>query len=306
MKRICVYLCICLFAAWVETRAAEENPVFLELLQKGVTMSDGKAYKLPSPALSEALEAKSQREAIEKISGGRHSFEDLTRKTTSAPVIIKIRTLKAAEGETAVIRAIDVWFVAHGKWDTLNSKDFLDSMGKGKDTEGENRIVSKSGFLSDEEMQKRGLKLQSHEGLETRFVYSAFSLFDQVEVSATRHAVVTRGKNYLLAAGRIDPRLNADKEYPNQWRPILRDAAANISFGPPQPYTGAGAYAIIIRLVEPADAIFVEGHIVFEEPYGWFEGGNELRSKAPTMIQQRAKTFRGKLGIASAKETQKD
>jgi len=46
--------------------------------------------------------------------------------------MIRMRTLKAAEGESATIRAIDVWFVAHGKWDTLNSKDFQDKPGQGQ------------------------------------------------------------------------------------------------------------------------------------------------------------------------------
>lgn len=293
---------LCLFFACIEVRAAEENPVFEELVEKGVMMSDGKAYKLPRPVLTDALDAASQRAAIEKIAGGRYKVEDLMLKTSSAPVMTKFRTLKAAEDESATIRAIDVWFVAHGKWETLNSKEFLDSLAKGKDTEGENRMVSKTGFLTDEEMQKRKLKLDMPEGQEAKFVYSTFSLFEQVEVSSTRYAVVIRGNSDLLAAGRIDLRFDKDADYPNQWRPILRDAAANISFGEPQPYTGAGAYARITRLAEPADAIFVEGHIVFEEPYGWFEGGNLLRSKAPVMIQQRVKIFRSKLGIASAKQ----
>ncbi len=297
---------LCLLAACAEAvagaPAVETNPMFSELLDKGVMMSDGKAYKLPAPSMADALDADSQKAAMEKISGGRYPFDDLVQKKTSAPVMIRIRTLKTAEGQSATIRAIDVWFVAHGKWDTLNSKDFQDSLAKSKDTEGENRTVSKSGIVTDEEMQKRNLKLETPDGQEAKFLYSTFELFDQVEVSATRYVVVTRDKDDFLAAARVDGRFDKDAEYPNQWRPILRDAAANISLGPPQPYSGAGAYVKITRLVQPADAIFVEGHMVFEEPYGWFEGGNELRSKAPAMIQQRAKTFRSKLAIASAKQ----
>jgi hypothetical protein len=300
-----VVLCqLCLFAVSAEAVAGTPatNPVLAELLDKGVTMSDGKEYKLAMPAMGDGLDAAGQKAVLDKIAGGRYTFEDLIRKSTSAPVMIKFRTLKAAEGESTTIRAIDLWFVAYGKWDTLQSKKFLDSLGKGKDTEGDNRMVSKSGFLTDEEMQKRKLKAETSEDQEAKFVYTTFSLFEQVEVSATRYAVVTRDKDYLLAAARIDGRFDKDADYPNQWRPILRDASANISLGPPQPYSGAGAYVKITRLAEPANAIFVEGHIVFEEPYGWFEGGNELRSKAPTMIQQRAKIFRSKFGIASAKE----
>jgi hypothetical protein len=297
-----VYCYVFAFCAAAAVAAAAENPALKDLLENGVTMSDGKAYKLPAPTMADGLDAAGQRAAIEKLAGTRYKVEDLLLKSTAAPVLIKFRTLKAAEGESAVIRAIDVWFVAYGDWETLNSKEFLDSLAKSKDTEGENRMVSKSGLLTDDEMQKRKLKLDLPQGEEAKFVYTTFSLFDQVEVSATRYAVVTRAKDYLLAAGSIDPRFNADAEYPNQWRPIERDAAANISLGAPHPYTGAGAYAKITRLAEPANAIFVEGHIVFEEPYGWFEGGNQLRSKAPTMIQQRAKIFRSKLGIASAKK----
>jgi hypothetical protein len=293
---------LCLLGLCLEARAADDNPVFADLTQKGVVMSDSKFYKLPMPAMAETLDAAGQKAAIEKISAGHYSYAELSQKSSSAPVLMKIRTLNAAEGQSTTVRAIDAWFIAHGKWETLNSKEFLDSLAKGKDTEGENRIVSKSGILTDEETRDRKLLLQASKGLEAKFVYATFSLFDQVEVSATRYSVVARGKNNLLVAGRIDPRFNSDKDYPNQWRPILRDAAANVSLGPPQPYAGAGAYANVVRLVEPADAIFVEGHIVFEEPYGWFEGGNELRSKAPAMIRQRVKVFRAKFAIASEKQ----
>jgi hypothetical protein len=279
--------------------AVETNPTVSELMAKGVMMSDGKAYKLPGPAMSDVRDAAGQKEAIEKISGGKYTYEALSQKATSAPVLIRIRTVKAAEGESSTVRALDVWFIAHGKWETLNSKEFQDSLAKSKDTEGENRTVSKSGIVTDEEVQKRGLKLEAADGQEAKFVYTTFSLFEQVEVSATRHVVVTRGNDELLTAALIDDRFDKDAEYPNQWRPIVRDAAANISLGPPQPYTGAGVYIKITKLAEPADAIFVEGHMVFEEPYGWFEGGNELRSKAPAMIQQRVKVFRSKFAIAS-------
>jgi hypothetical protein len=282
--------------------ALDNNPVFIELVEKGVTMSDGKAYKLPAPAMADGLDAAGQKAVIEKIAGKRYTLEDLMRKSSSAPVVVRVRTLKAAQDEAATVRAIDLWFVAHGKWETLNSKIFLDSLVKGRDSEGENRMVSKSGVLSEEEMQKRNLKPEALEGREAKFVYTTFSLFDQVEISATRYAVITRGKDYLLAAARIDGRFAGDAEYPNQWRPILRDAAANVYFGDAQPYTGAGAYAKITRLAEPAEAIFVEAHIVFEEPYGWFEGGNLLRSKVPVMAQQRVRMFRGKFAIASAKQ----
>ena len=109
----------------------------------------------------------------------------------------------------------------------------------------------------------------------------------------------------ILVEARIDGRFAKDAEYPNQWRPILRDAAANISLGQPQPYSGAGAYVKITRLAEPAEAIFVEGHIVFEEPYGWFEGVNLIKQKIPVMVQEKVRTFRRKLALATAEKIEK-
>ena len=65
---------LCLLAvsaeAAAETPAVEANPVLTELMEKGVMMSDGKAYKLPPPAMTDALDAANQKAAMEKISGG--------------------------------------------------------------------------------------------------------------------------------------------------------------------------------------------------------------------------------------------
>jgi hypothetical protein len=279
------------------------NPVFEELLEKGITMSDGKAYKLPSPSMHEGLTLAEQKAVIEKIAKSKnYSYEDLMDERTAAPVVISIRPLKEADEKSSAIREIDLWFVAHGKWETLNSKEFLDSLSKTKKGENKNEVVSKSGFLTDAEMKKRGLELASTPEREMKFIYATFSLFDQVEVSATRLAVATRSKTSLLGAAKMDPRFLEDAEYPNRWRPILRDAGGDIAYGKPHPYTGGGAYAKVTKLHEPVEGIFVECHLVYEEPYGWFEGGEMLNSKLPIVVKSRVRSFRSKLGVAEQKK----
>ena len=62
--------------------------------------------------------------------------------------------------------------------------------------------------------------------------------------------------------------------------------------GPPQPYGGAGMYLKITKLHEPAGALFVEQHIVFAEPTGWFDGANLLRSKLPLVVQSNVRDMR--------------
>ena len=260
--------------------AVSDNPVLQELLEKGVSMSDGKAFKLPPPSMGEGLTAAAQIAVIDKIGKLKgYSFDDLTDNRTAAPMVLMIRPLKESDDESSTIRSIDIYFVAHGKWEVLVSKTFLDSLSKAKESDNKNEVVSKSGFLSDAEMQKRGLKLASTPEREMKFIYATFSLFDQVELSATRLAVATRTETSLTGAAKMDPRFTDDAEYPNRWRSITRDANAEIAYGKPHPYTGGGAYAKVTRLLEPADAIFVECHAVYEEPYGWFQGGEMLNAK---------------------------
>ncbi len=204
---------------------AADVPVFQELLEKGVKMSDGTLVKLPPPILADGLDAAGQHAALAKVADARSPVEDLLHKSYYAPVVVKVRTVKSSAGEGPAVRAVDFWFTAHGNWNTLTSQDFLESVFKPAE-EGKSRVVAKSGVLTDQELAARKLSTTVKKGYEERFVYSTFSLFERVEISATRLAVVSRGKDVVLAAARIDSRFAKDADYPNQWRPLLRNEQA--------------------------------------------------------------------------------
>lgn len=282
----------------VATSSLAENPVFTDLTANGVKMSDGTIVKLPPPVLADGLDAAGQKAAIDEAGDARTSFDEMVKKSFYTPVVVKVRTVKASESEGPAIRTIDLWFVAHGNWDVMISKDFLESAMKTKD-EGKSRVVGQAGILTDAQMSARKLTVTSKEGYEERFVYSTFSLFERVELSATRFSVLTQGKNSFLAAGKIDPRFDNDAEFPNQWRPLLRDEQAEIKPGPAHVLASAGGYAKVTRLVDLADGVFIECHIAYEEAYGWFDGVNLVKQKLPVMVQEKVKTFRRKLLQAS-------
>jgi hypothetical protein len=283
--------------------SAVENPVFRQLLAQGVKMSDGSAVKLRPPIMPNGLDAAGQRVALAKVADARNPAKELLRNDYFAAVVTKVRNVKPQEGEEPAVRTVDTWFVAHGDWDTLVSKEFLESTTSTEN--GKSHVVSKSGFLTEQEMQKRHLGVKTTGGREERFLYTTFSLFDRVQVSATRFSTLTKGKDFILAAGRIDPRFDNDSEYPNQWRPLLRDVRAEITPGPPHPFSHAGGYAKITRLKQPADAVFVEFHLVYEEPYTWFDGVNLVKQKVPVMVQEKVRTFRRKLAAATEKKGEK-
>jgi hypothetical protein len=300
MNALASVLLTTLLSAAAADDAAPQNVVYRDLIEKGVIMSDGSAAPLPPPALADGLTGDEQEAAIRKLCDARTPFDDVLSTASSAPVIVKIRTVKPGKDESPAVRSIDIWFVAHGDWELLNSKGFLDSLAQ-RDDDAKSRVVSKAGVLTDDEQAKRKLTVSNAAGLEQRFVYTTFSLFDRVEISATRSAMVLRREDSVVAAGKIDPAFSGDADYPNQWRELLRDEKAEIQPGPPHDYVQAGGYAKITRLQRPAGAAFIECHLVYEEPYGWFEGANLVKQKVPLIVQEKVRTFRRKLALANEK-----
>ena len=279
------------------------NPIFDDLIASGVETSNDGRIKLPPPIMPDGLDAAEQRKAIERAAAGRYSVERIMQKSFYAPTVVQVRSRKRASEKGPVVRAVDLWFVVHGDWDVLTSKDFLETMtGTGSDGgDGEQDVVSQSGALSDEEMAKRRLTAAAGDGYEERFVYTTFSLFERVELSATRLAGLSRGENSWLAASRIDRRFDEDPDYPNRWRPLLRNAQAEIKPGKSRPFLHAGGYAKITRLEKPANAIFIECHLVYEEDYGWFDGANLVRQKTPLIVREKVRALRRKLAVATEK-----
>jgi hypothetical protein len=291
-----------LAAATTDKSEAIDNPVFKQLLTEGIKMSDGKSYKLRPPIMPNGLDAAGQRAAIAKLADARHPANELLSNDYSATVVTKIRNATPQKGEEPAIRTIDVWFVAHGDWKTLVSKDLLESTSSAE--KGKSRVVLKSGALTDKEIRKRKLTAATT-AAERRFLYTTFRLFELVQVSATRFSTLTKGNDFILAAGKIDPRLDNDSDYPNQWRPLVRDVQANIKPGPARPFSHAGGYAKITRLKDPATAVFVEFHLIYEEPYAWFDGVNLVKQKIPAMVQEKVRSFRRKLAAATEEKTDK-
>jgi len=283
--------------------AASENALLAELLEKGVTMSDGSSVRLPAPTMPDALGADGQRAALGKIPDARHPVEELLRKSIVAPFVLGIRSLQTPAGQSPA-RAVDLWFVAYGDWDALSSKEFVDRLLERGEPPDADSQVSRSGFLDEAALAKRKIDVRPKRDQEERYSYGTGVLFDRVELSTALHVLLTRGPGSFLAAARIDPRFNGDPEYPNQWRSMARDLnnPQKVAFGPPQVYTAAGCYGKVTRLAQPAGAIFVEYHLVFEEPHGWFKGANLLRSKLPLVVQDEVRTFRRRLQSLAAKK----
>lgn len=275
--------------AGAEDEAA--NPLFEQLRGKGVAITAETAVPLPPPVMADRLDATGQREVLQKVVGERFPVKDFVGKVGTAPHVYHINKVPAASSDALRAFRIDASFVAYGSLDLVADKDFLENLHK-------KQKDRKLHVLTSEELDKRKLHVESAKHREERYSHGVFIVLDRIELSAALRTFVTRRPDSLLAATQIDPRFAKDAGFPNQWRKITYDDEGRRKVGPPQPYSGAGGYLKITRLHEPKGALFVEYHIIYTEPKGWFNGADPLTTKLPAIIQSEVRTFRQELNRA--------
>jgi hypothetical protein len=265
------------------------NVVFKELTEKGIAVSDKLALKLPAPTMADGLDKAAQAKVLKALAGDDYPLDELLRASVVAPQIVKFRDLETTDDGRG--RGVDLWFVAYGNLDLLTSKN-LQGLGGGK-----GKVIQ----LADADLAKRGIKVKADASLEEAYIHGVGALLDRVQVSTTSHAIVSRTKDSVVLASRLDPRFAKDAEFPNLWRSItLKDNKEML--GDPQPYDSAAMYVKLTRLHEPPGAIFIEAHQVFVEPKKWFDAPNMLKSKLPIVIQSEVRAFRKDFSKLKAKE----
>lgn len=254
------------------------NPVYAELLEPGVVVGPKLRAKFPPPAMPDGLAADEQKAAILRLLGADHTYEDFTRRSTFAPQLLRIADAKPSD-PAAPARVVDVYFIAYGDLDAASDTTFLKrltNLGSGHGGKFES--------LDGDQLGAR--KIEPASGAEMREGYGRveFDILEKVRLTLTGRAMWSETPESLVAAAVVDPRFRSDPEFPNEWRQLSRKADG-LGVGPPQPYGGAGLYLKITRLLEPPGALFIEQHVVFAEPTGWFGGANLLRSKLPLLVR---------------------
>ncbi|HEY8503540.1 MAG TPA: hypothetical protein VIL46_03085 [Gemmataceae bacterium] len=270
----------------------EINPLYRELRREGVSVGEGLSAPLPPPTMPDGLSAAEQQRVLRELVRGRYPVAEFTRNSVVAPHLLEIRDVKpSAPGAPA--RGVDVWFVAHGDLDAVASKDFLDRLSR------EREDNARWHALTEAELAKRGITIPPRRKDNEGFAFAEFPFLDRVQLAATAHSVWGRTDESVVAAVRVDPRFRGDPEFPNQWRPLKRGRSGKLEPGEAHPYEGAGYYVKVTRLHEPKGALFVESHVIFTEPHGWFGGANLLRSKLPPVVQSEVRSFRRQVAKAS-------
>lgn len=266
-----------------------QNPLYAEL-QEGAVRAEGQVLAaLPAPTMPDTADAQATAAALQTIPL-RVPQREFLRDSVVAPYALKVGELT----DTAVgirLRSVDIWFVVHGELQVLQqNRELLE--GFLRESNGEIHT------LQPEELAARGIVLDGQLASRTHYWHGSSTLLDRVLLSVTTWTLSSDTPSSTVLAGLVDPRFADDAEFRNRWQSVELIPGGQ-KLGQPQPYHASVFYWKATQLQEPAGAILVEYHSLFEQPADWFGGHDLLRSKLPMVVQDEVRTFRRKLKKAA-------
>ncbi|MCA9265616.1 MAG: hypothetical protein KDA60_17265 [Planctomycetales bacterium] len=284
----------------------DTNVVYQQLLRPGLRAPSGKVVPFPPPYLADNVDADQQQAILNELTRG--ASDRYLRESMVAPHVCKLNEIE--EGAEGVVRGIDYWFIAYADLDAITSTDFLSGLEGDVASDEEKESLQESRALTEGDLAKRNITLAaphaySHGVSPEAYGQARFRLLNRVELSAVGRTYWTRTEHSAIVAFQVDDRFVTDREFPLQWSPLTRQTDGSLVTEAPQAYSGAGSYIKVTRLAEPERALFVEGHVVYWEPHGWFDGRNQLRAKIPAIVQNQVRTARREMVAASAKQATK-
>jgi hypothetical protein len=286
---ICLVLVL---SALAERSCYGANELLETLVNRGVQLGPQETVLLPKPALDESMPEDAKQQAITALLGGRYDWEAFARKSVVSPFVLKISENDRQAGNIG--RQVDIYFVAYGPLSKLAGDDYLQKQLGIAASDSDSANGERARMLTADELAKRGL-VDKQGGDDLRWVAVESTFLGKVRISITTRNVKTVTNDTVVVASTVDPRFDQDAEYPNLWRSISADEAGRRQLGPPQRYSGLASYMKATKLGGADDLLFVEYHVAFAEPEGWFNGTNLLRSKLPIVAQDMVRKFRRNL-----------
>ena len=189
--------------------------------------------------------------------------------------------------KTPIGRQIDLYFVAQGKLETAGKSEFTKHLLNQNDP----KAKGKAEFFTDAELQSRKLTVTTTETMKEKYAHAFNNILGLVLVHGSGRGIKTLGPESIMVASKLDPRFAMDDKYPNQWQSI-KVVNGRDQLGDPEKYSGLGGYIKITKLAGPEEHVFVEYHLVFDEPYGWFKGGSNLISHLDNVYPKDVRKFR--------------
>jgi len=272
-----------------------QAPVGVAVVPEGAEISDDAAAALPEfkPTLRDGMTADQQMQAIRSILGNLEE-ERFFRSSIVSPFVFEMKPVAKLENGGQRQR-LDVWFVAYGKLAAIEEKQMMDDLTgpEAKPTPGLPEIAR---ALSEQEMKARELKFGDQpDGSSRSYGIMGVNILDKAFVTGITSSRYRKTDESIELFLRLSPSLFEDADFPARWHSLSKAADGTFQLGEPNPYTDLAALIKVTELAGVEEGLFVEVHVVYAEPYGWFEGRNLLRSKLPPVLQDSVRKFRRKL-----------
>jgi hypothetical protein len=265
------------------------NPIYGELL-RGISFS-GSTIRLPEPLLADGQDAAQSRAVLEQVAGGATQARELTRKSVTAPFVLKTRDTKI---ESSVIRQADLWFVVHADLAAIDPVEALQQANDRTVEVGNMRFSTQR--LAPADLPQPPSFVSPSGAVAEWYVHLTGRLLDRIVVEGTDHAVATRSSDSLVVASKTDPLFNLDQRFPNRWARLTR-RGSDETLGESKAYAGSFSYAKITKLACEPGALLVEIHFAFVEPVDWFQGNPILRSKFSLIAQDQIRRLRREIEL---------
>jgi hypothetical protein len=271
--------------------------IYEDLVTRGVTLGSGQVVRLPKPIMADGLSAKDQTAVLSKAAD-KYPLDRFLKNVVVSPYVLDVNAVGDAGGEHRG-QQIDFYFVAYGTLDAVTDSDLLTGIAGESEGAGPDSPPANARALTDDELKSRGLPPSGASATDPTYLMIDVPILERVRLGGIAQGVQYKTDAAVLGALKLDESFGKDPKFPNSWRQISRDKLGKSMLGPHTPYSGMGGYMKVTKLIEPAGAVFIECHLVFDEPHSWFDGKNLLRSKLPLIVQDSVRKFRRKLGAAS-------
>lgn len=247
--------------------AAKADNLFDQWFLQAITNPDGDTCEWPAVVMADGLEAAAQTDVIDSV--GR--VDRMMRKSTAASVAIK--PARKSPAKDGLFRIYDYYFVVYGTLDQLADEQILSEL-----------VASEK---SDDQKSKTNPSEDLGKFKGAQYTYSEQTLMKKVRLHSVVRSQQEKGGESLYAGALVMPD-GPKGQKKTEWSPVDKPDAF-------KPYGGMGVFTKATKLKGTPGAIFVETHLVFYEPEGWFRGRNLLGSKLAPMITNQVKTLRRKL-----------
>src|SRR5580658_373933 len=105
------------------------NPLYKKLRQQGVAIFDKKSVPFPPPRMADGLDAVAQKKVIQELLGDDIDYDRFVEAIVTAPYLLLPLTALKDGNPNAPGRKLDLYFVAHGSFKALTSKEVLERLG---------------------------------------------------------------------------------------------------------------------------------------------------------------------------------